>query len=66
MWDHEEPEDNDKGPWDDALFFKPTDEDAEGEDEEDDEGDEAEADYAIATEELNDDDGDYEEWVRGI
>jgi len=58
--DHEEPEDDGVGPWDDTLFFRPTDEDAEGEDDEDDEGDEAEADDAMAPEELDDDDGDYE------
>jgi len=59
--DHEEPEDDSEGPWDDALFFRPTDEDTEDEDDKDDEGDEAEADDAMAPQELDDDDGDYEE-----
>jgi len=64
--DHEELEDDGKGPWDDALFFRPIDEDRDGEDEEDDEDDVGRADDAMAPEELDNDDGDYEERPRGI
>ena len=59
--DHEEPEDDGEGPWGDALFFRPSNADVEGEDDEDDEGDKAKADDAIAPEMLDNDDGDYEE-----
>jgi len=58
--DHEKPQDIGEGPWNNALFFRPTDGDAEGEDYKDDAGDEGEAVDAMAPEELDDDDGDYE------
>jgi len=48
------------------VFFRATDEDAEGEDDEDDEDDEAEAADSMAPKELYEDDGDYEERLRGI
>jgi len=61
VWGHQEPQDDSDWLWDDALFFRPTDKDPEGKGDEDDEGVEAEPDGAIALEELDNANKDYEE-----